>query len=80
MLVAQTIARHLSITAGYQKYRINRSINHKTGNEELALRILTLSSLAMFPFAARSQPARWPANDNNWLATNGTRRWVRIAD
>jgi hypothetical protein len=35
-LVAQTIDRYLSMTAGYQKYGTNRFINQKTGAEELA--------------------------------------------
>jgi hypothetical protein len=35
-LVAQTIDRYLSMTAGYQKYGTNRFINQKTGQEELA--------------------------------------------
>jgi hypothetical protein len=36
VLVAQTIDRYLSMTAGYQKYGTNRFINQKTGAEELA--------------------------------------------
>jgi hypothetical protein len=35
-LVAQTIDRYLSLTAGYQKYGTNRFINQRTGVEELA--------------------------------------------
>ena len=35
-LVAQSIDRYLSMTAGYQKYGTNRFINQKTGKEELA--------------------------------------------
>jgi len=35
-LVAQTIDRYLSMTAGYQKYGTNRFINQKTGQEEWA--------------------------------------------
>ena len=35
-LVAQSIDRYLSMTAGYQKYGTNRFINQKTGQEELA--------------------------------------------
>jgi hypothetical protein len=36
VLVAQSIDRYLSMTAGYQKYGTNRFINQKTGQEELA--------------------------------------------
>ena len=35
-LVAQTIDRYLSMTAGYQKYGTNRFINQQTGQEEWA--------------------------------------------
>ena len=36
LLVAQTLDRYLSLTAGYQKYGTNRFINQATGREELA--------------------------------------------
>jgi hypothetical protein len=35
-LVAQTLDRYLSMTAGYQKYGTNRFINQQTGREELS--------------------------------------------
>ena len=36
VLVAQSIDRYLSMTAGYQKYGTNRFINQETGQEELS--------------------------------------------
>jgi hypothetical protein len=71
-LVAQTIDRYLSMTAGYQKYGTNRFINQKTGQEELApidrnttdaersvYGIQPLAELLkQFPEAPRSPPPR----------------------
>ena len=71
-LVAQTIDRYLSMTAGYQKYGTNRFINQKTGQEELApidrnttdaeRAVYGIQSLAellkQYPEAPRSPPPR----------------------
>jgi len=72
VLVAQTIDRYLSMTAGYQKYGTNRFINQKTGQEELAqidrhttdaeravygVRPLA-ELLKQYPEAPRSQPPK----------------------